>query len=371
MRAIQVVNVRFFNATAWYGLYLTRLMREAGHQALVIGLPDTESFEVAREWGIEPVPMDMNTTHPGRLLALYREMADLVRDFRPHVVNCHRGESFLLWGLLKRATRSFALVRTRGDQRLPRNNLPNRWLHRDVADAVVATNSSMARHFIQAMGLPSEKVWTILGGVDTGRFRFDPEGRARVRAEFGFAPEDVVVGIVGRFDPVKGQEDLIRAAGEARRLGGCSFKLFFVGFDSITGSGEIKEWCRREGVDDIARLSGARKDVAACLSALDMGVCASRYSETIARAPMEIMACGRPLIATRVGVLPDLVPPSALAAPSDPEDLGRLLHKALTRPDWLKAVQVDEQRIMAQYSGKDFLNQTLSLYQGLTSGLHA
>ena len=38
LRVIQVVNVRWFNATAWYGLFLSRLLKDAGHEVLVLGL---------------------------------------------------------------------------------------------------------------------------------------------------------------------------------------------------------------------------------------------------------------------------------------------------------------------------------------------
>ena len=57
------------------------------------------------------------------------------------------------------------------------------------------------------------------------------------------------------------------------------------------------------------------------LRALDVGVVASLWSETIARAALEIMACGRPLVSTSVGVMPDLLPASALVAPGDVDAL--------------------------------------------------
>lgn len=368
MRTIQVVNVRFFNATAWYGFYLARLLREAGHETLVVGLPGTESFGVAEAWGLSPIPMGLNTNNPLRMAALLGDINSLVRDFRPDVVNCHRGESFLLWGLCKLAGGGFRLVRTRGDQRLPKANLPNRWLHRDVADAVIATNSRMARHFVQTMGLPGRKVWTILGGVDTKKFCFDAAGRERVRAEFGYFPSDRVIGIVGRFDDVKGQRELIEAVGMLKREGIEGVRLLFVGFPTTVSTEEIWGWCREAGIEDISAVTGPREDVAACLSALDIGVCASRFSETIARAPMEIMACGRPLLSTNIGVLPDLVPEQALCSPGDPAALAGLLRGVLAEPWRLDEIREEEERTMAQYSGRDFLTHTLSLYEGLMNG---
>lgn len=58
---------------------------------------------------------------------------------------------------------------------------------------------------------------TILGGVDTKRFCFDPVGREKVRAEFGFTESSYVIGLLGRYDDVKGQLDLIRATALLRK----------------------------------------------------------------------------------------------------------------------------------------------------------
>jgi len=179
MRCIQVVNVRWFNATAWYGMYLSRLLREGGHEVLVLGLPGTLSARKGEEWGLPMQLLDLNTATPWGIAALYGKLKRLVAEFKPDVVNCHRGESYLLWGLLKKELGSFRLVRTRGDQRLPKANLVNRWLHNEVSDAVITTNSPMTRHFQNVFHVPADKLHQILGGVDTQTFRPDPAARAR------------------------------------------------------------------------------------------------------------------------------------------------------------------------------------------------
>ena len=134
LRIIQVVNVRWFNATAWYGLFLSRLLREAGHEALVLALPGTEAFAKAEAMGLEPAPLNLNSGNPLVLAGELRRLRALLREFKPHVVNCHRGEGLLFWGMFKALGHPFALVRTRGDQRPPKGNLPNRLLHARLAD---------------------------------------------------------------------------------------------------------------------------------------------------------------------------------------------------------------------------------------------
>jgi len=365
MRSIQVVNVRWFNATAWYGMYLSRLLLENGHDVLVLGLPDTLSARKGEEWGLPMRLMDLNTTTPWGIAALYGKLKGLVREFGPDVVNCHRGESYLLWGLLKKELGSFKLIRTRGDQRLPKPNRINRWLHNDVSDAIITTNSPMTRHFQDVFKVPQGKLHQILGGVDTGTFHPDPGARARIRTEHGYSDQDFVVGLLGRFDQVKGQHELIRAVARLHREGMTGIRLLLLGFDSATPESTVRGWITEHGIGSITAITGKRPDIAACLNALDLGVVASLWSETIARAALEIMATGVPLISTDVGVMPDLLEPQALLGAGDVDALADRIRQVMARPE-LAASLCREQRLrMADLCGHDFLAKTLAVYEGV------
>ncbi len=369
MKTFQVINVRWFNATSWYAMYLGKLLGDAGHETLVITLAGTDSERKALEMGLKTETLDLNTINPFRLLPAAMKAIRLIKRHRPDVINCHRGEGFLLWGLFKLLGFKYKLVRTRGDQRLPKNNLPNRLLHSRLADAVVATNKRMADHFLKTMNTPEDKLWLIHGGVDMAAHSFDPEGRDRVRKEFGFAPEHFVVGLLGRFDRVKGQLELIQAVSRLYHEKGMkSLRLFFIGFETATRLDQVQEWIDEYDLREIACISGRRDDVAACVSAVDLGVVASLWSEAIARAALEIMAAKRPLISTDVGVMPDLVPGTALVPPGDMNALAQMISAYAENENLRKKLVREQQTTMSQLSGHDFLKRTLTLYQGLQDG---
>ncbi len=362
LRTVQVVNVRWFNATAWYGMELARLLNKAGHPTLTLGLEGTASFARAQAMGLEPIGLPLNTCHPLQTLQLARSIKKLVHDFRPDIVNCHRGEAFWLWGLLKNSAQGYALVRTRGDQRLPRNNVTNRWLHQHTAEAVISTNSVMARHFVNKLHVPAAQVHTILGGVDTAFFRFSEERRQAVRAAYGYGADDQVVGLLGRFDRVKGQKELIRVVARLRQQGNPHLRLLLIGFTTATTQAEVENWINEAGIADITRITGKVDDVVGHLCALDVGVIASLWSETIARAALEIMACARPLISTSVGVMLDLLPAEALCPPADEDALARLLQRALDDASFRDRLVRSSAETMRELDSSHFLAKTLAVY---------
>ena len=363
LRVIQVVNVRWLNATAWYGLWLAKLMREAGHDCRIAALPHTDTWRKAEEWGFTPLNLDLNSGSPTRIAAAYAKLRRLNREYAPQVVNCHRGEGFFLWAILRKQVNSFALIRTRGDQRLPRNAFFNKWLHNKAADALISTNTVMADYFEQHMATPPGHIHTIFGGVDQTLFKFDPAGRAAVRKEFGFADNETVVGLLGRLDAVKDQRGIIEACAVLRRAGRpVRLMLLGEGTSNISRA-MVESWIDRSELNGLAVITGKRNDVPACISALDVGVVASLGSETIARAALEIMACGRPLIGTTVGVMPDLLPAEGLFAPGNPVAMAEKIARVMDEPNFAANLLADAAGRLPNLSGPAFLEKTLQAYQ--------
>lgn len=368
MRTIQVVNVRWYNATAWYGVTLAHCLQKAGHESVVAGLAGTPPLEKAQELGLPVVALPFNSQTPGRLLELWRGMDDLVRDFRPDIVNCHRGEAFILWALMKQRY-DFSLVRTRGDRRLPRGGVVNRWLHCRSADAVISTNTLMTRHFSDVLHVPSERLYTIFGGVDTARFHADPQAGADVRRQYGFGNDDVVMGLLGRMDEVKGIRESIVALARARELSPEARRIRFlvIGFDSEFTTDDVARWTREQGLGELGEIvtvTGRVPRPQDVICALDFGILASLGSEAIARAALEIMACGVPLISSTTGVMPDLLPAEYCFEPGDTQAMAERMVQALD-PCWRSELaQICLDRIFScGLTLDDFLASTMKVYE--------
>ena len=371
MRTIQVVNVRWYNATAWYGVTLADCLQQAGHETIVAGLSGTPPMDAAEKRGLCTVALPFNASAPIDIVRCWQGMHALVKDFRPDVVNCHRGEAFILWAFLKKKY-GFALVRTRGDRRLPKNGFVNRWLYCGASDAVIATNSLMERHLSDVMGVPQEKLYTILGGVDTHRFRPDAAQRKHMRRVYGYDDEDVVMGLLGRMDEVKGIRETICALAKARALDprARKLKLLIIGFDSQYSTHDVAQWSRESGLGplgDAVQVTGRVLKPEAVINALDFGILASLGSEAIARAALEIMASRVPLISSTTGVMPDLIPGAYSFPPGDTDAMAQRMAAMLDAGRREELAGICWARIA---SGKlrlsDFLEETLAVYGRIT-----
>ncbi|XPV77243.1 MAG: glycosyltransferase family 4 protein [Desulfovibrio sp.] len=364
MKIFQVINVRWFNATAWYALYLSQLLQKEGHDVVVITEPGTACDAKAQEMGLRTVPINLNSANPAIFGPAAKQVIQLLRKEKPDVVNCHRGEGFFFWGFLKKLGFKFKLIRTRGDQRLPKSDFLNRWLHAEVADAVVTTNRRMAEHFLSKMKTPEQNVWLVHGGVDTETYHYDRSGRDRVRKEFGYSEKHFVVGLLGRFDKVKGQRELIESVSILyHKRNYKNIRLCLIGFETATKEREVYNWLKRFNIEEITTITGKRNDISACISALDLGVVPSLWSEAIARAALEIMACERPLISSNVNVLPDLVPSQGVFRAGDLAVMTKLIQKAIDSSEYREQLLDAHGRIMSQMTGEDFMRRTLNLYQ--------
>ena len=106
------------------------------------------------------------------------------------------------------------------------------------------------------------------------------------------------------------------------------------------------------------------KTWAIAFPALDIGVVASLWSEAIARSALEIMATGRPLVSTDVGVMPDLASPSVLVPPGDSEALSKAI-ASLIDESVRNEVLLQQKRTMSQLTLEEFLKRSLNLYHSL------
>jgi glycosyltransferase involved in cell wall biosynthesis len=199
-----------------------------------------------------------------------------------------------------------------------------------MCDRIVATSEHLRRTLVQR-GMSGERIVTILNGVNLATIPADGPPSEDLRRELGMAPGLPAVGIVGRLVPVKNHALFLRAARAALDRG---TRAVFV----VVGDGPLREPLRalsRElGLDGSVVFAGFRTDVMRLLPAFDLCMLTSN-SETSAYGVSEPMAVGRPVVATAVGGVVELIEDRVdgwLCPAGDPEALAAAVGALLADP---------------------------------------
>jgi teichuronic acid biosynthesis glycosyltransferase TuaC len=216
------------------------------------------------------------------------------------------------------------------------------------AERIVAVSRPLAERARELGAVPS-RIDVVPNGID--RDAFKPADRAQARRQLGLPLDRKVVLFVGHITEEKGAFDLLRAFGERRADLG-DVELVMVG----DGSGLLRCQALARELNVPAVFAGAQPhdSVPTWLTACDLLALPS-WNEGMPNVAVEALACGRPVVATQVGGLPDLVnrENGVLVPTQEPAALGdaiaralgksydpQALSDALERPSWVGSAQL-------------------------------
>lgn len=206
----------------------------------------------------------------------------------------------------------------------------NHWIVKPLTHRVVAVSEDVRERLCHYEGLHHRDIAVVYNGVAPEPL-LDAATRTALRREWGFAPEDFVIGTVGRFDPIKNLpllvNSLARAAAEAPNIRG-----LLVGDGPELGA--TRDLIERLRLTDRVRLTGFRDDARTLVQCMDLFVLSS-FSEGTSMALLEAMAAGVPVVVTAVGGNPEVVTrdQTGWVVPSDSvEALSAALLEAANHP---------------------------------------
>jgi glycosyltransferase involved in cell wall biosynthesis len=236
-----------------------------------------------------------------------RTMRRQIEDVRPDVVHCHLpNDHRIAWGAVKGIKSRPRIVRSLHDGEIPKVDSDFRTLMGPASDAVLCVSRTVARDLPGKAGIPAEKVFFVEAAVDLGRF--DARGGTSALArEYGLRKEDFVVGIVARMQRHRRFEiffdAIAKVAEEVPEL-----KVLMVGRGTWMDEVAVKPAARKELAGKVI-FTGYRRgseyvNTVRCMNAKIFLVPGSDGS---CRAVREAMALGVPIVATRRGMLAEIV----------------------------------------------------------------
>lgn len=217
---------------------------------------------------------------------------------------------------------------------------------------LIVFNSESGLKGARRRGLATERAVVIANGIDTKAFAPDAAARRRLRDAWGVRGDETVVGMIGRFDPMKDHATFLHAA-EKLALSRPGLRLVLAGVGTTADNAGLDDMLRSTGCAARTILLGERSDMPAVMAALDILCLSSAFGEGFPNVLGEAMAAGVPCVATDVGDARHVVGETGeVVPPGDAEALARAMDRLLDRlarsPDAVRAAARD--RIVARFS---------------------
>jgi N-acetyl-alpha-D-glucosaminyl L-malate synthase BshA len=295
-----------------------------------------------------------------------RRIAEIIVKFRPDVIHCHQYTPFFYGALGRMRARRGRIVFTEHGRHVPDVvSLKRRWFNRlflaRQADRITAVCGFSRQSLIEKDGMPGDRIEVIYNGVAPERFE-QAIDRSGARQRLGVPEDKLVIVQVGTFRAVKDQATAIRAFAKVSREIPRAMLVF-------GGDGPDLPACRELASDLGLQASvvflGSRDDIPQVLAAADIMLMTS-LSEAHSVSLLEGMASGLPIVATRVGGIPETVldgQTGLLAPAGNPCAIGdclmRLLRDEKRRRDM---GQAGRERVRSCFGRNDMHRRYMDIY---------
>lgn len=309
---------------------------------------------------------------PARDLAAVRLVASLLKRARPDILHAHSSKAGLVGRVAARMAGVPAVLLTVHGSIFHRQH--PRWQEgllafseralAGVTDMIITVSEALGREIAHREKIDPEKIVTVYNGVVPEKFSRGPD-REYFGKVTGIPAGCRVVGTVARLAPQKGVAGFIRAAALVAKDSGDTAFL-------VVGDGPL-----RAGLEQLARdlglagrifFAGERPDVDSIMPCLDVFVLAS-LTEGLPLSVLEALAARRPVVATRVGGIPEVIRPGVNGLLVDPGDITGLagsIRGALGDPEGSRAMgERGRETVLERFTVAGMVSRTEMIYANL------
>ena len=306
LRIFQTCFSRSWGGLEIQALEMSAALVQRGHRVSLLCCPESRLSQQARARGLDVYELGVTGYfHP---LVLW-QLSRLIEREKPQIIHCQHSRDLATVvpaGDLS-GGRAKILLSKRVGSYLSKMDLLHRYTYSRIS-RVLAISEVIRRNVLETTPMARDRVCTLHDAIDTELFSPPQAQRDRVRAEFRYAEEHLLVGFVGRFSPGKGHEEFLEAASliaaqhpEAR---------FLVVGEASAGEGayerEIRGRAAALDLEALVTFAGFRTDIPDVMAALDIFAFPS-HAESFGVALIEAMAMERPVVSSNCDGVLDIV----------------------------------------------------------------
>ena len=232
------------------------------------------------------------------------------------------------------------------------------WLSR-FPDALIF-NSYAGMEFHNSIGYSNNRMVVIPNGIDLERYVPDPEVGKKVRSGWGVKEKNILIGLIGRMDPMKDYPTFLKAASIlAKEREDVSFVC--VGDGPVDYRQYLISFGEELGLSTRLIWAGLRNDMQSVCNALDIASSSSAYGEGFPNVIGEAMACGIPCVVTNVGDSAEIVGDTGVVVPTkNPQALADGWHTMIHRlhNNTMPFQEMARNRIVSLFSSEMLVRKT-------------
>ena len=330
-------------------LHLARSMNEKGVSAMVIVPPGSPLQRRAHETGVNLAALAPRWKY-GDIPAAVR-LARILSESKIDVVILMRSQDIHIASLSTRFMPGVKLVfYQQMNSRHNKRDLLHTWIYSQLS-LWISLTQGMKEDVLQFTRMPRERTKVVPLGTDLDRFDPSHFKKSEARDYFGLQRDKKIIGVLGRLDPLKGQDVLLRSAPQLIKTHGDI--LFVIAGEETVGEpgykAHLQELCREMNIEKYVKFLPFTDDVPHLLAALDVFALTS-FSETFGLVVVEAMAMGKPVIATNAGGLPEIITDGKtglLIEPRNKDAIAHAIHRVLS-DDTLRKSLGDSARLDAR-----------------------
>jgi len=303
----------------------------------------------------------------------FLKLRKLIKENKIDIVHTHRGKEHWLAVLTVLTLKNKPkIVRTRHVITSIKRHIFNKWLFGKATNAIICVSKKIYEEVMKTGFIKDrEKIKVIYSGIDVDRFKkMGERSESSIPHLYNVPPNALLIGLTGRLQRIKGQEIFLKSAGIIS-------KQFPNTHFLISGSGKkgkeekLKALTNELSINDKVTFLGYVNEVEKVIASLDIGVIASLGSEGSSRIAMEYMASGLPIVATKVGGIPEILSDGKygiLVEPNSPEALAEGIITLLNNTEKMSELKkLVRERAVTYFNFDRWIHETVEVYKSIIS----
>lgn len=368
MKIIQVLHKGSFNTGSVHQMFqLANGLKELGHNIFIMGRPQTELEERAKEKNISYIPLPFKNELDFKTI-IY--IIKLLKKENFDIIHLHKGLELTLFWLSSFFTKDLNLIANRGVS-FPLKFYNSAKYKSKKVKAIVCVCDYIKEILIKSGKINKEKVHTIYAGTDTEEFNPEKEDGISLRKELGYDLEDEILCQVG-IRQWRGWKTAIEAFYIVKKEHK-NAKLLLVGAKDEESIKDVLSYVLKFNLNDSVKVLGYRKDNVRIAALQDIGLDLSYEGVGITGTLREALAMKKPVVASDVGGNKELVLDGVvgfLVQKKDPKVAADAILKLLKNKDLREKLgQEGRKRVEKFFSKKVRIEKIEKLYKTIAKNI--